>query len=272
MQGEVLTDKELHQISDFFFAESGIRLGEAKKSLICGRLSKRLKVLSLENYSSYLKYIAQADNQDERQLAIDLLTTNETFFYREKKHFAFLIEHLTARARQTAMPPQIWSAACSSGEEPSTLAMLMAQEYGFTSGWKIMASDLSQSMLHSAQRGVYPYSRVKELPHDLLKAYCLKGINDYDGFVMVAPELRQRVMFFPHNLMHRPSNDMQADIIFLRNVLIYFSAEQKKRIVQQLVKVLKPGGLLFVGHSESLHDHDCPLTCIQTAVYQKGTV
>ncbi|MBU2112289.1 MAG: methyltransferase domain-containing protein [Gammaproteobacteria bacterium] len=272
MQGDLLTDQELHRISDFFFAESGIRLGEAKKSLICGRLSKRLKALSLHDYSSYLSYLSRAEHQQERQLAVDLLTTNETFFYREKKHFLFLQDYLQQRLQHTAVPPKIWSAACSSGEEPYTLAMLLANVYGLQSGWKVLASDLSQSMLHNATQGIYPTSRVRELPAEWLKSYCLKGINQYDGFVMVEATLRQKVEFFQHNLMHMAPHSIQPDIIFLRNVLIYFSAEQKSRIVQQLTKVLKPGGLLIVGHSESLHDPDSPLKCVQSSVYKMSSL
>lgn len=265
MAAELLTDLEFVRIRDFFQHESGIRLADSKKSLVCGRLNSRLRALELDNYQAYLSYISRAENTLEKQLAIDLLTTNETYFYREPKHFQFLAQYLQQWSGDR--PPVIWSAASSSGEEPYTIAMLMAEQFG-SRPWHVLASDLSVKMLSSAKLGLYPMTRVKELPSPLLKKYCLKGTQQYDGYVLVEDSIRQRVEFTQRNLMEAQQLDEKVDIIFLRNVLIYFDNKTKGQIIDLLSRWLKPQGLLLIGHSESLHGITERFTAIQPAIYK----
>lgn len=265
MVSEQLTPSEFKQIQSFFYAASGIRLAESKKSLICGRLNARLRALNLTDYASYVRFVQQPGNEVEKQLAVDLLTTNETYFYREPKHFQLLQQML--QEWQGDRAPIIWSAACSSGEEPYTLAMLMYEAFG-SRPWKILASDLSSRVLETASMGLYPLTRAKELPAELLKKYCLKGTGPYEGYLMVEEHIKQRVEFSQRNLMNLSPLNEKVDIIFLRNVLIYFDNEHKKSIVTAVSKQLRKKGWLFIGHSESLHGINEWFSPIQPAVYQ----
>lgn len=265
MVAEQLTELEFSRIRDFFQQESGIRLADSKKSLVCGRLNSRLRALNLRDYQSYLSFIIKPENQTEKQLAIDLLTTNETYFYRESKHFHYLQQLLTEWSAEK--PPLIWSAACSSGEEPYTLAMLMAEQFS-SRPWRILASDLSVKMLTTAKLGLYPLTRAKELPSNLLKKYCLKGKKQYDGYLLVDDFIRNRVEFSQRNLMEPQQLDEKVDMIFLRNVLIYFDNKTKGQIIDLLSRWLKPEGLLFIGHSESLHGITERFSAIKPALYQ----
>ncbi|CAM5215708.1 CheR family methyltransferase [Alishewanella longhuensis] len=180
-------------------------------------------------------------------MAVDLLTTNETYFYREPKHFNFLQSVLAEWQGEKA--PLIWSAACSSGEEPYTIAMLMAEAFG-SRPWHILASDISMRMLESARTALYPLSRAKELPTSFLKKYCLKGHGDFEGYLLLEDKLKQRVQFAQRNLMEPQQLETKVDVIFLRNVLIYFDNKTKSQIINNLSRCLKPEGLLFIGHSD----------------------
>lgn len=265
MNTEALTVLEFSKIRDFFQQESGIRLAESKKSLVCGRLNSRLRALKIPSYQAYLSYISEPQHSIERQLAIDLLTTNETYFYREPKHFIFLTEYLQNWTSERT--PVIWSAACSSGEEPYTLAMLMAERFG-TRPWQILASDLSQRMLTTARTGLYPVGRTRELPEYLLKKYCLRGKGQYDGYILIDDFLQHRVSFMQRNLMEPQQLSEKVDIVFLRNVLIYFDNQTKKQIIKLVSQWLKPDGLLFTGHSESLHGISEHFYALKPALYQ----
>jgi chemotaxis protein methyltransferase CheR len=265
MNVQAISESDFAAISQFFYAESGIRLGMNKRSLVCGRLAPRLKVLQLENFGAYLRFITTQGNHLERQLAVDLLTTNETYFFREQRHFDFLQELL-----DQGWPghiPQIWSAASSSGEEPYSIAMLMAEHFG-DKLWQVDASDLSNRMLATAAQGLYPLSRAREVPSSLLRKYCLKGLGQFDGYLLVDDCLRQRLSLHAHNLMEPVRRKKKYDLIFLRNVLIYFDAAGKKTIINHLLEVLQPDGFLFVGHSESLNGITDALVSVRPAVYR----
>ncbi|MDP5460380.1 protein-glutamate O-methyltransferase CheR [Alishewanella sp. SMS8] len=265
MQVDLISNIEFDQIRRFFQQESGICLADTKRSLVSGRLAGRLRALKLDNFNAYLSYIAKQGNELERQMAVDLLTTNETYFYREPKHFAFLEKVLTEKQGEKA--PLIWSAACSSGEEPYTIAMLMAEVFG-SRPWQVLGSDISMRMLESGRTGLYPLSRAKELPTHLLKKYCLKGHGDFDGYLLVDDKIKQHVQFAQRNLMEPQQLDTKADIIFLRNVLIYFDNKTKTQIINNISRCLKPNGLLFIGHSESLHGISEQFTALKPALYR----
>lgn len=266
MNTAVISDREFDQIRRFFAAESGIVLNDNKRSLVCGRLGGRLRKLQMSSYQDYMRYIQQPLHHLERQLAIDLLTTNETYFFREPRHFEFLAQ--VAERDWSAKPLRVWSAACSSGEEPYSIAMVLASRLG-AKQWQLLASDLSMRMLESARTGLYPLQRAKDLPQSLMKKYCLKGVGDYDGYLLVDEALQQQVQFMQLNLVQQLPEIGHFDLIFLRNMLIYFDAPTKRQIVTQLLTRLNPGGYILVGHAESLHGVVDGLQLVQPAVYQK---
>jgi len=252
MLGATISDNEFDRLRRFFESASGIKLADSKKVLVCGRLSKRLRHWGLQTYREYIDFIEAKGHEDERQTAVDLLTTNETHFFREPKHFDFLREEL-ARLQRNGLKGslRLWSAASSTGEEAYSLAMTLNETLG-DRPWQIFASDLSTKVLDDARKAIYPASRAEEVPRPLAVKYLLEGYDECEGFYRIEPGLRKRVTFAQVNLMEPLPSMEPFDMIFLRNVLIYFDNAGKKKIVESLVKRLKSGGLLFIGHSETL--------------------
>ena len=262
-----MTDTEFGQVRTLMRDVSGIIMAPHKKQLAAGRLIKRLKALGLASFREYVQLLQQPDQHEERRLAVDLLTTNETFFFREEAHFQFLRSYLMDKGGAAI---KIWSAACSSGEEVYSLAMLLDSLYPGQNNWSLIGSDLCRHVLETAQQGIYPLSRASAIPQDMLRRYCLKGVGKMDGFIQMQNSLRQRVSFRCLNLNTALPNDLPFfDIIFLRNILIYFDAAGKKSIVSNVISHLSPGGFLFIGHSESLYGLDLPLTSCGSAIYFK---
>ena len=259
-----LSDADYRRIQAFLQKEAGITLGPAKKPLVMGRLGKRLRARDCHSYDAYLRLLDS--EATERQQAVDLLTTNETYFFRETKHFAFLSEQIIPqRANQSAL--RSWRAACSSGEEPYSIAMVLAERRG--RGWEILASDLSTRMLASAAQGIYPMERAEKIPKAYLKRYCLRGVGRQEGSFSIVPELRKSVKFSQINLNHPLPAVGDFDVIFLRNALIYFDQPAKEAICLRLLAHLRPGGYFLVGHSESLNGIVDGLRLVQPAVYRR---
>jgi len=259
-----LSDVDYRRIQAFLRKEAGITLGPAKKPLVMGRLGKRLRARDCPSYDAYLRLLDS--DTTERQRAVDLLTTNETYFFREAKHFAFLGEQIIPQlANQQEL--RIWSAACSSGEEPYSIAMVLAERRGRS--WEILASDLSTRMLDLAGQGIYPMERAEKIPKTYLKRFCLRGVGRQEGAFRIVPELRRSVKFSQINLNNSLPAVGDFDVIFLRNVLIYFDQSTKKAICLRLLEHLRPGGYFLVGHSESLHGIVDGLRLVQPAVYRK---
>lgn len=256
---------EFRRFQKLIFDAAGIHLAPIKLSMVEGRLAKRLKALQLPDFVSYVRYIDL--HEAEYQLVVDLLTTNETYFFREPKHFEFLREQVL-RQLPNGQKLQVWSAACSSGEEPYSIAMLLENELG-NKGWSILASDISQQVLLRAKLGLYPLSRTEGIPQAYLKKFCLRGIDQEAGNLLVDKKLREKVAFSQVNLLDPPPGLPQFDVIFLRNVLIYFQAETKERVVMQVIKYLRSGGYLFIGHSETLNGLECGLQQVAPAIYRK---
>lgn len=263
-----ISDSEFRLFSAMIYRIAGISMGPAKKPLVASRLMKRVKHFGLASYADYFHLISEAEQAEELQVAVDLLTTNETYFFREQKHFDFLQQTIIP-----SLPPgqvlNVWSAACSSGEEPYSVAMLAAQVMG-SDRYRVMASDLSTRVLEQAEQGIYPLSRTMNIPDNLLKKYCLKGIGSQDGKLMVDPELKRHVQFFQHNLNSSLPGQHAFDLILLRNVLIYFDADTKRRVIQHLLPSLKAGGYLFISHSESLNGISHGLQMVKPAIYRKA--
>ena len=263
-----LSDQEFGGFRSFIHREAGIHLQPTKKPLVAGRLLKRVRELSMPSYGDYLKHIER--DAAERQLAVDLLTTNETYFFREPKHFDFLREVLGGPWAQRPSL-RIWSAACSSGQEPYTLAMVLDEMRG-SRGWEVLATDISTRVLEKARTGIYPIAAAESVPVAYRKRYCLRGEGKNISLCMVDPALAKRVEFRQLNLNERLPAVGQFAVIFLRNVMIYFDADTKRRIVERLVEHLEPGGYLVISHSESLHGLvDC-VQPVRPSIYRKPDV
>ncbi len=268
MQSITLSDGEFRQFQELIFRTAGITLSDGKKPLVAGRLNKRLRHYQLPTYSAYLALVAQ--DRQEQQTAIDLLTTNETYFFREPKHFDFLREQLQGElgcARSPA-PLRIWCGACSSGAEPYTIAMILAETMG-TRPWEILASDISTRILEQARTAVYAMDESENIPRHLLHRYCLKGTGIHEGTFMVDPALAKRVRFKQINLNSSLPDVGLFDVIFLRNVMIYFNEGTKRQVVQRLLAHLHPGGYFVISHSESLNGISEAVKPIRPSVYRK---
>ncbi|OEC35136.1 SAM-dependent methyltransferase [Pseudomonas sp. 21C1] len=262
-----LSDREFEQFQRLIHQIAGIHLSDAKKPLVAGRLSKRLRSLGMPSYGDYFKRLSK--DAAELQTCVDLLTTNETYFFREPKHFDFLREQLSKpEAIPNGRPLRIWSGACSSGEEPYTLALLLADILG-DRPWEILASDISQRILDRARTGVYSLEDSQEIPRHLLVKHCLRGVDENLGRMMIAPALRKRIRFEQINLNAALPDHGLFDTIFLRNVMIYFNAETKRQVLSRLIKHLRPGGYFFISHSESLNGVDDTLKLVKPSIYRK---
>ncbi|MEI6413444.1 MAG: protein-glutamate O-methyltransferase CheR [Pseudomonadota bacterium] len=262
-----ITDTEFQQFQALIFKIAGIHIDSGKKALVVGRLGRRLAHFGLGTFAQYYQLLKKGEPPEEHQVMVDLLTTNETSFFRESKHFEFLQKEVLPR-RSRASTFRIWSAACSSGEEPYTLAMVLAESMG-TTPWEIQASDISLTVLEKAQRAQYHLDRATGIPLDLLRKYCLKGVRDQDGTFIISNRLREHIGFRQINLNLPLPEIGQFHVIFLRNILIYFDMETKRRIVASLLTKLMPGGYFFIGHSESLNGICDTVTNIRPTVYQK---
>jgi chemotaxis protein methyltransferase CheR len=245
-----ITDKEFALFQRFIYDAAGISLSSAKKTLVSGRLAMRLQLYRLPSFTDYFKVLSQGANAAETQIAIDLLTTNETYFFREPKHFQTLKEH-AEQAR--SHPYRVWSAACSSGEEPYSIAMALAATLQ-NSSFEVIGSDISARVLERARSGHYPLSRTTHIPQAYLQQFCLRGRGQQEGTLLVDRPLRERVRFAQVNLNKTLPSMGRFDCIFLRNVMIYFDQDTKRRVVERVLSLLKPGGYFFIGHAETLND------------------
>ncbi|MEE3914379.1 CheR family methyltransferase [Pseudomonas viridiflava] len=262
-----LNDREFGQFQSWLYRAAGINLSPAKKALVAGRLFKRLKHYELKSYGDYFKLIMTDQRHGELQVALDLLTTNETYFFREPKHFDFLRQHVLPKATP-GKTFRLWSAASSSGEEPYSLAMTLAEGLG-TTPWEVIGSDISTQVLAKARTGHYPMERAGTLPQPLLVKYCLKGTGRQEGTFLIEKSLRNRVNFVQVNLNETLPDLGEFDVIFLRNVMIYFDQETKSKVVARLLPLLKPGGFFIISHSESLNGVNDTLKLVAPSIYRK---
>lgn len=247
----VLPEAEFNALQDLFERLSGIRLPKEKNAMVAGRLARRLRHYGLRQFADYLAMVSDPANRDETQWMVDLLTTHETYFFREPKHFSFLHETIL-RGWPAGRPFRVWSAACSSGEEPYSVAMVLADLLG-NGPWEIVASDIARNSLETARTGLYPIERAAHIPPEYLRRYCRKGVRAYEGSFLVARELRERIQFRQIGLNQELPDDLGTfDVVLLRNVMIYFDQKMKKQLVHRVVARLNPGGWLMVGHAESL--------------------
>jgi len=262
-----IDDQEFSLFQKLIYQLAGINLSSAKKALVSGRLAKRLVQYNLDSYGDYFKLLTASHNSTELQVAVDLLTTNETYFFREPKHFDFLRTQILAK-HKPGNPFRVWSAACSSGEEPYSIAMVLADHLG-DSPWEVVASDISTRVLGKARSGHYPMDRTEGISREHLYRYCLKGVASQDNTLLVNKTLRDRVNFMQVNLNQPLPGLGGFDVIFLRNVMIYFDQETKRQIVQRMLPLLKQEGHLLIGHSESLNGVVDTLHPLAPSIYRK---
>lgn len=264
-----ITDVEFGCFQRLVLEVTGITLSDQKRALVVGRLGSRLRHRKIDSFSAYYKLLQNPHEGDELQAAIDLITTNETSFFREADHFRTLQDHIK-NLRPVPFPFRVWSAASSSGEEAYTLAMVLADLLGGAE-WEILGTDISTRVLERARKGLYPIERAQTIPKEFLQRFCLKGQDRHLGLFLMNRQIRERVTFTHANLCQPLPRLGPFDVAFLRNVLIYFDVPQKRRVVEAVMRQVKPGGLLFVGHSESLTGICEGLEPVRPTVYRVAT-
>jgi len=277
MVSQSVTDADFLLFQRLIEKEVGIHLSPAKKPLLVGRLSRRLRELGLPTLRKYYKRVLA--DPDELTCMIDCISTNETQFFREPLHFQFLERQVfpqwAAQASAWERPKhvRVWSAACSSGEEPYSIAMTLLHRFPRCSGWQIeiLATDISTRVLARARAATWPAEKARQIPISHLKSFMLRGTGTQEGKMKAGPEIQQVVRFERLNLLEETAYPRSSpfDLIFCRNVLIYFQPETKVQIVRRLLNHLAPRGYLFVGHSESLNQlADCVRSVVPTVYVQ----
>ena len=273
-----LSPRDFNRLSSFIYDQCGIKLPPVKRTMIESRLRKRLRILGMASFSEYCDIVITAKgNEMELVTMIDLVTTNKTDFFREPEHFTYLTENVLpewcdATGPRRSVPFSLWSAGCSTGEEPYTLAMVFSEFAscmpGFT--FEITATDISTRVLDTARTAIYAKERIAPVPMALRRKYLLRSRNPEQEVVRIVPELRQRVTFSRLNFMDRTFDIPQnLDVIFCRNVIIYFDRPTQECLINKFCDCLKPGGYLFMGHSETLNGLDVPLFSVYPTVYRR---
>jgi len=270
-----ITDAEFESFRRLIHAHTGISLGPQKRQLVQSRLDRRRRALGLGSFRAYCEYLESGRDADELVAFVNAVTTNKTDFFREPHHFAHLADHWAPAARARTAPgatgrARLWCAACSTGEEPYTLAMTLAEAGMVPPRWdtRILASDIDTDVLARAEAGIYERDRVEAVPERLLHRYFLRATGGGTQ-VRVRDDLQKLVAFRRINLMATPwPIRVQFDVIFCRNALIYFSREDQQRILRRLVDQLQPGGLLFLGHAESAFGLVDGLTHLGSTIYR----
>ncbi len=269
-----LSDQEMEAVARLVYEKSGITLHAGKRALVLARLQKRVKQGGFGSFGQYLRHVHADPSREELTQLLDAIATNHTSFFREPAHFEFLRDVVLPplAARPGAAPILGWSAACSTGEEPFSLAMTCLDHLDAASAGRVrlLASDLSTKALKTGQAAVYKAERVAGLTIDTLRTHFEKGLGAQQGTVRVAPRLRRVVEFRQLNLLDLPSPAPAFDFIFCRNVMIYFDTHVQQRVVQALEQRLAVGGYLFIAHSESLNGCRHGLTWVAPAVYRRG--
>ena len=274
-----MSEREFQRFSCIVYENAGIKLPAAKKTMLEARLQKRLKALKISSFEEYGDYLSSSEGHGKELVnMIDVVTTNKTDFFREPAHFDFLVKTAIPNIQQqrqdfSSDPLNIWSAGCSSGEEPYTLAMVLSEFALQNSGFRfsIMASDICTQILHTAKTAVYAADRSGTIPLDLKRKYMLKSKNNECPTVRIGPQLRSMVSFSRINLIEDNFGfTKKMDIIFCRNVVIYFDKPTQQALMRKFHNQLKPGGYLFVGHSETLSGLDVNFNSVASTVYRKA--
>ncbi|SEU14006.1 CheR family methyltransferase [Stigmatella erecta] len=269
-----LSEREFTGFQRLIYREAGIWLSPAKKALVVGRLARRLRELKSPSFGAYLR---RAETDDlERVRLVDALCTHETHFFREPRHFEFLEREVLPRWRAQKTTGngeprrvRVWSAGCSTGEEPFSLAMVLRHHLPVAEGWEIdiLATDLSTRILEQARQARFPVKKAREIPNHYLRAFMLRGVGSQEEWMKADAELRGLVRFHRVNLNDGHGVVGRFDLIFCRNVLIYFDQTSRAHAVERLLSHLSPSGLLFLGHSESLVGLGARMRAVMPTVY-----
>jgi len=260
MSNVELFNNEFKTFQKVIFDTIGITLNDSKKIMVQSRLNRRIVHYKLESFAEYLRIIAI--NPTERMEMINLITTNETYFFREEAHFDFIKELISSRKSI-----RLWSAAASVGAEAYSLAMLFNETLD---EWSILGSDINSEVIKKAKKGLYPLSWIEKIPQELKKKYCLQGTGKYEGQFLIDRVLSKNMRFFENNLLERNVSIGKFDVIFLRNVLLYFNNETKQQVVEDIVSNLESGGYLIISLTENIQSVNIPnLKQIRTSIYQK---
>jgi len=277
---KAISDREFILYRKLIYSKAGIWLSPTKKAFLEARLSRRVRELGMDSFQAYYQYVTQNPDGSELEQLLDRVSTNETHFFREPRQFEFLEQQIfpdwKAQGDSGLRPRRIrvWSAGCSTGEEPYSLAMILLDHFPRGSGWEIeiIATDLSSRVLKSAQKAVWSIVKAKEIPQSYLKRFMLKGTGSQQAYMKAGTEIQAIIRFQQLNL----NDDHYAvpepfDLIFCRNVLIYFDAASRARVVYRLVNCLAPGGFLLVGHAESLNGVSDRIRHVRPTIYVQGS-
>jgi chemotaxis protein methyltransferase CheR len=280
LSGDAISDRDFRTLTALLGAECGIAVTPAKRTMLETRLRRRARVLGMRSLAAYCAHVQTKEGRrNEWGNLVDAVTTHKTDFFREPSHFDYLITHALPELARidgagTGRPMQVWSAACSTGEEPYTFAMVLGsyaeqlapQAFRF----RIWASDVSAAVIDIAARAVYPEAAIAPAPHSLRRRYVLRSRDRGRGLIRMAPEIRGAVDFRQLNLMAEDYGFAEPlDIVMCRNVMIYFDRATQERVARRITRTLHCGGYLFIGHSESLNGMDLPLEPVAPAVYRR---
>jgi len=272
-----LTDEQFHKIADFIQTNVGIKMPDQKKIMVQSRLQARLKALHIDNFDEYIKYAFSVGSKSDEEIAlmIDVITTNLTSFFRENQHFEYMTSKILPEFVEKGWNKvELWSAACSSGQEPYTLSIVM-QEFMRThqnqlSDYSILATDISSRVLEKAVNAVYTMEDIEGLTFDLKKRYFLKSKDSSKNIVRIKPQVRSKVNFDRLNFMDNSYPiSTKKHIIFCRNALIYFDKPTQESVIKKLTEHLYPGGYLFLGHSETIFGMDLNLKTVGPTIFRK---
>ena len=271
-----LSESQFTEIGELVKSICGINLNEGKKELVKARLAKRLRELNLNSYAEYINLVRSKAGESELTLMLDALSTNLTSFFRESDHFDYLAQRILTPIKGSPRPLRIWSSACSSGEEPYTIGITLHETLSNMNAWdaRILATDISTKVLKKAMQGLYPGKRLESVSSHLHSKYFdrvdgRRAEDRNERLYQVQPALRSMVHFAHLNLMNAWPMKGPFDVIFCRNVMIYFDKPTQGKLVNRFWELLRPGGTLFIGHSESLTGIKHSFKYIQPTVYEK---
>ncbi len=260
----IMSNDDFDLFRRWIYIEAGIDLSISKRDMVSGRLMPRLKHYNITDFRDYFALV-NISPSGESKIAVDLLTTNETSFFREKKHFDYIVNNILTCCQVGTF--RAWSAASSTGEEAYTLAMVLA-ESSDVKNWNVVGSDISTRAIDFANAGRYSMERINKIPDRYLRKYCLKGVDAQKGYFIIDPELRRGVNFVRGNLLSDQSCLGKFDVVLLRNVLIYFDVPTVQKVISQVTKLLKSNGHLIIGHSETLNEIDHGLSRVMPSIYR----
>jgi chemotaxis protein methyltransferase CheR len=264
-----LTDSQYNKLSNLIYDTAGINLGDNKKELVHARLCKVMRKRNISGFKEYISMIENDKTEEELTNLLDSIATNVTHFFREEKHFDFLVDNIKDKGYNGNL--RVWSAGCSSGEEPYSIAITLHEHILKPSSLMptIVATDISTKILSRAVNGVYPMKAVNKLDKSMLRKYFLKGKDSNHGIVKVKKEISKIVEFKRLNLIENFTFNPKFDVIFCRNVMIYFDNQTREKLVRKFYDALNPGGYFIIGHSESLNGVQHPYDYVKPTIYRK---